>query len=323
MSNNSLVLADKNDVSHMTGQLAHYMVGGQKLTPDERKALAVLAVTMGLNPFVGEIWYIPKSGPFVGIKGQRRNATVNLEKTDDHYWTHWTRVQAEEVGGKEGDIAFICELRDSARIKNFASLYEKMSEMVQGNSALLSEIMGPSPTIKGIGLVTKADLDKYHSMEEYKRRTKMTPVAVAKKRAESDALKQAFPMANIDFAIDQNEIPNIQVANEGGELEYVDMTEDIIEAEMEEVVESDPAKKPAKKPVKKSTKKSVKVSADLAIMQLGNPIDKQQYFNIAYQDLGMKKEVELVQQIAKDHKNKKDYTGAIDALQKHIPPGGG
>lgn len=235
--NKALILPDQSEVQQMSEQCKSLMVGGRALTPTEGKALAILAVSIGLNPFLGEIFFIPGSGPFVGIKGQRRNAKNQLGEDDHVFPPIYILRVAGEYGGLEGDICYECELRDSKSIKEFASMYKMMAEILGDNQALLSEVVGHSPTTHGIGIVTAAEIETYQNLDPKKRKTAMTPTARAKKRAEADAYRQRFPIgASIGLADINGDIPEIQT--QGGEVIDVEPVE--VKVEKQPPLETEP-----------------------------------------------------------------------------------
>lgn len=135
-------------------------------------ALAQVAIAMQLNPFVGEVWAIPqKGGTFTimpGIKGIRRKAHEKVEKDNGYYTVDFRRATEEELEGliiNKGDIPRACDVR-----------------VISDKTIRFHEVAGGFPKYTGIGLYRKGEP------------TKMLPLQVARKRAESDALKQAFDL---------------------------------------------------------------------------------------------------------------------------------
>jgi hypothetical protein len=133
-------------------------------------ALAQVSLAMGLNPFIGEIWAIPqKGGTFAimpGIKGLRRKAREWCEERRARYHVFLRPASVDEIEGyalNTGDIVRACELT-----------------IIDSFALELLKATGQQLVYTGIGV---------YKTGEY---TKMNPLQVARKRAEADAIKQAF-----------------------------------------------------------------------------------------------------------------------------------
>ena len=74
------IYGNREDVREIETRLEVLIVGGRALNPNERRALAQVAVAHGLDPFNGEAWIIPGSGPMIGIKGLRKLARRQLRR---------------------------------------------------------------------------------------------------------------------------------------------------------------------------------------------------------------------------------------------------
>lgn len=162
----------RGEVKEMADRLTSMLPGVKKAGPMNALALAQVAVRMGLNPFVGEIWLIPSQGGtfsiMTGIKGLRRAARSQAAADDGFYTVSFRLPHEDELTGmkiKQGDIIRACDLYLSGEgAKRFHAF------------------TGVVPMFIGIGI--------YRSGEA----TRMEPLQVARKRAEADALKQAFDL---------------------------------------------------------------------------------------------------------------------------------
>jgi len=160
------------EIREMSKRLMAMLPSVKQLGSVGAMALAQAALAMGLNPFIGEVWAIPQDRTgktfaiMPGIKGIRRKAREQTAADNGYYTVSFRSARPEEVEGLiigGGDIVRACDLR------------------VVGDRALkLYKITGAVPCFTGIGV--------YRHGES----TKMMPLHVARKRAEADALKQAF-----------------------------------------------------------------------------------------------------------------------------------
>lgn len=164
------VYGNTQEVIEFALALKEQIPGGSKLTNSEALALARISIACDLNPFLGEVWYIPGSGPMAGIKGLRKYA-----RRQGNYWVETTPLTQEEReanGIPDNAIAYKAELYQAKLMRESAEIYRMMKEAGH-----------PSPEqfayrpIVGIG---------YWLPHE---RTKMKGDQAARKRAEAEALK--------------------------------------------------------------------------------------------------------------------------------------
>jgi hypothetical protein len=162
--------------------ISMYFPGGKKLQEAEARALAQISLTYGLNPMNGELWLLP-TGPMVGIKGLRRKAREQLNHGHDgNFWTNFVALDPKDYSRlkiPDGSLAFECRLFDTETITTYVSTIKQLKEAGMPWEAI-SQIVGAQPYTSGYG---------YHKPGEA---TKMTPVQVAMKRAEADAIKRRF-----------------------------------------------------------------------------------------------------------------------------------
>lgn len=239
VSNTSMVLGLSADVTEFSGRIKNLMRGGDKLTVPQTLALAQFAMVTGLNPFIGECWFIPGSGPMVGIAGARRKDQEMARERGGYSWTTITPVSAEEAGAPPAELkdvaaAFKAEISDSAATREyqkfFAETIQTMREAgVEDPFSAAKEVCGPRPMWVGYG---------YSRISEQSR---MNKTQLARKRAEADALKKRIVIpfgagvaetdAAPDYYVEAEEVPSGQTAAETrGEIsepvEYGDVDRD-------------------------------------------------------------------------------------------------
>ena len=195
----------KDAVDEMSKRLIMSMPGARKLDPPQAQALAQIAVAHGLDPFNGEVWFIPGSGVMVGIKGLRKAARKQLRGDngqESNFWTEFKRVpDPKEYGASDEDLVYECRLRDDSSFESWARVVDRFKKLGMELDEATGHA-GPAPITVGIGIYIKGEA------------TKMQPNEVARKRAEANAIKQRF---DVEFAFE------------------VDVEHDVIDAEYVEV----------------------------------------------------------------------------------------
>lgn len=172
------------DVQELAIRIENLLPATKELPPQGRLALAQVAVSMGLNPFMGEIWAIPKKADgrvigwdiMAGIKGLRRGARTGNQ---GHYSITFRNMNSDEAAEwalQKGDVGKVCQLY-----------------RVTPADREIAKAIGEWPLILGYG-VCRAD-----------ERTKMAHPIVARKRAEADALKIGFDMPLVFSETDEGE----------------------------------------------------------------------------------------------------------------------
>jgi len=166
----AIQLYDDKMIEQFARRIKKCVPNGSKLQDDEALALAQIAVSTDLSPFVGELFYIPGKGPHIGIEGLRRKAseqsTYSLappRAMDDE--------EIKEHGLKQGDVGRVAELYR----------HDVLAKAVEINKAAGEPVIPIRPVV-GIGIWGKGEqVPKGKS-----------PAWVASKRAEADALKKGF-----------------------------------------------------------------------------------------------------------------------------------
>jgi hypothetical protein len=185
-------------VREMTRRLMAMLPSAKDLGTAGAGALAQASLAMGLNPFIGQIWAIPQGGRnkngtydtygiMVGISGLRAKAHEQAKADGGMYSVHYRIPRGEEVEGlaiNQGDIVRACDLVVSGRR---ARAHLEMTKEV--------------PRYTGIGVYRKGE------------RTKMNPLQVARKRAEAEAIKQAFDVP-LSFVSGPGNVTDIEIEDE-------------------------------------------------------------------------------------------------------------
>lgn len=185
---------------------------GDKLTDDNALALMAYSRLHALDPFNGECYFLVREkkddsgkvvsreelGVYPGIKGKRKKSKEQLANVDPQAWykVDYEAADPGEIGIKvANDIALVIKatLRDS--ISGGRYIVDTIKLKQAGlTKAEIEDIIGKPPVWVGYGVVKNYEL----------RYIKQTPLALAKKRAESDATNQRFdlPFANESLAED-------------------------------------------------------------------------------------------------------------------------
>lgn len=183
---------DSFDVISLAKRIKIMVPGGKNLNDNEAQALAQVAIATNCNPFIGEIWYIPGSGPMIGIKGTRRhgNEQIELAGGKDAYWQPDLQPCSGEEAGYKGDIkdlaaAYKCTITDSVSTAAYQRMFLETVNALRaaGSKDPVSEareICGKRPQWTEYGFATVSE------------KSKMNKQHLARKRAESHALQLKF-----------------------------------------------------------------------------------------------------------------------------------
>lgn len=223
MSENKMIVSDKDtriapwgqrsEIREIARRVQLMAPGGRKLNENEALALAQGAVAHGLDPFNGEIWYIPGSGLMAGVKGLRKAARNQI---DGNFWPEFEQISDPDERNSlmipEGALAFRCILRDTETITAYSKAWKDMISN-EIPTEVIPTIIGKRPYTEGVGYLKRGES------------TRMDPVQCAMKRAEADALKRRF---DLPFAIPTE--PNGEVI----EAEWTERTFEETEEEIKE-----------------------------------------------------------------------------------------
>jgi len=178
----------RNEIAVLAKRFEVMLPGGKKLNEGEKLALAQVALITHLNPFIGEIWYIPGKGITIGIAGARRLDNEAMVKAGGRSWPSFTMCPPEEAGVPARDVphlaaAFRCEISDSVENEKYLRSLTEMINTISKTESIdplndAKAAIGPRPSWIGYG---------YSTLTEESR---MNKVQLARKRAHADALKQ-------------------------------------------------------------------------------------------------------------------------------------
>ena len=175
------------EIRRMAQDIKDLLPNGNKLQDFEALALAHSAQALRLNPFTGEIWFIPGHGLMAGIKGHRRTAHEQIERAGgaaSSYWPEFdlmTPDQKKQYLIPDNALGFICRLYDTVTLRTYSETVERLFK-AGAPWADIKHIIGDRPYTIGIGF--------YQSGEQ----TRMKPHQCGMKRAEADALKRRFDL---------------------------------------------------------------------------------------------------------------------------------
>lgn len=183
---------DNLDVVSLARRIKIMVPGGKNLNDNEAQALAQVSIATNCNPFIGEIWYIPGSGPMIGIKGTRRHASQQIEDAGgkDAFWQSDFEPCSGEDAGYKGDIrdlaaAYKCTITDSVSTLAYQRMFLETVNTLRAAGSTdpvgeAREICGKRPQWIDYG---------YSLVSE---KSRMNKQALARKRSESHALQLKF-----------------------------------------------------------------------------------------------------------------------------------
>lgn len=191
------------ELQSMAGRFKTALRGGDKLSNNEAMALAQIARITNLNPFIGELWYIPGKGPMIGIAGARR--LWNEKSSLGGGWSHVdiSPCSPEEAGATEKDVvvAFRAEAHDSKATADYQRLFVETLAACRASGSTdpfkdAKEIMGNKPVWVGYGYSTQSETSR------------MNKTQLARKRAEADALKKCISVPfGVEISVDGDTAP--------------------------------------------------------------------------------------------------------------------
>ena len=183
-----MMFGNYGDLQQFAKRIKTLCKGGDKLSDNEALALAQVASVTHLNPFIGEVWYIPGKGPMVGIAGARRLEQERTGSQGGFSFPIVSVVAPEEAGALTHEIndvvaAFKVEINDSTATAEYQKLLVSTIEAMRAAGVsdpfgAAKEVCGVRPVWVGYGFSKKTD------------QSTMNKVQLARKRAEADALKK-------------------------------------------------------------------------------------------------------------------------------------
>ncbi len=164
----------REDVHELKTRLVAALPGGKKLNDTEIRALAQASIAHELDPFNGELWIIPGSGLMIGIKGLRKKAHQQIEKTGGNYWVTFHEVVDEDWRNRhripKGALCYEARLFDSAIIRTYVSTVKNFQDAGMPWE-IVQEMVGSKPYTSGYGVFGDGEF------------TKMEPIQCVQKRA--------------------------------------------------------------------------------------------------------------------------------------------
>src|SRR5258706_5569181 len=219
-TNTSMIIGEYNDIEVYAKRIKQMMRGGEKLTINDAMSLAQFSKVTGLNPFIGECWWIPGSGAMVGIAGAIRLDQERAVREGSSTSPNISVCTPQEAGATEYEMkdivaAFRCEINDSHASWEYQKMFSAALESLRGSGVAdavpaAREICGPRPSWVGYGYSTKTE------------KSRMNKVQLARKRAEADALKKRIV---IPF---------------GGQVAETDASPDYVDAQPEDATKDTP-----------------------------------------------------------------------------------
>lgn len=193
------------EVRELVQRLKIMAPGGMSLKDNEALALAQYSFSMGLNPLVGECWFIKDKqgnplGMMPGIKGYRRKAQEQASKKGSDYWLEFEEITSPEERAlmqiPEGALAVKARLYEMHKTQAYANSAKQLADAGAPWNEIRG-IIGDKPYFEGISFIKPAEMA---TLERGK--LQMPHIQRARKRAEAHALKQAF---HLPFGFDQDE----------------------------------------------------------------------------------------------------------------------
>lgn len=197
----NIAYGNREEISALANRIKTMLPGGDKLSENEALALAQVATVTRLNPFIGEVWYIPGKGPMIGIKGARRMENEDTRNKNGYSWLQFDVIAPEDCGAPDPEKvfrAYKCTINDVNATKAYLAVFHDALTMLEASKskdpyAEAKEICGPRPVWEGYGFSLIGEPSR------------MNPDSLARKRAEADALKKRIVLP-FGAEISENEV---------------------------------------------------------------------------------------------------------------------
>lgn len=161
------------ELAEMVGRVKFMVHGGDKLKDKEIWALSQASFMLGLNPIIGECWWLAGLGFMPGIKGLRRlgrNQFAERDAHEDLYFemiTETTDFEAYKI--PLGSLAFFCKgtVSDKRRAQaEDARVWRDALGPDAPYDVILKRVGPPTETI-GIGFVTAEQMEELDNPRWY------------------------------------------------------------------------------------------------------------------------------------------------------------
>lgn len=161
------------ELAEMVGRVRFMVPGGDKLKDNEIWALAQAAFSYGLNPVVGECWWLPGLGFMPGIRGLRRKGREQLRERDAHEELLFELITKpgdyENYKIPLGALAFFCHGKNSAKRRAWAQDAKTLREALGPDAPyeIILDQIGRMPVTTGLGYVTKEQMEEMDNPRWY------------------------------------------------------------------------------------------------------------------------------------------------------------
>lgn len=212
---------------------------GRLLTEENALALDAYSRAHGLDPFNGECFFLVREkkndrgevtgreelGLHPGVKGLRKKAREQISKDAGHaatYKIEYETIKPEAIGlPATTAIAVKAILRDDISMGRY--ILDIVNLLKAGMTKEQADaILGQPPRVIGFGSVSQRELNYI----------KMAPFALARKRAEADAIKQRFDLPfSDDMTAEEISISGGEVAQDYKLFTREDAAAELVEGE--------------------------------------------------------------------------------------------
>jgi len=217
-------IGNRDELMAFANRVGYMVKGGNKLNDNEKMALAQVSMVTKLNPFIGEVWYIPGSGPMIGIAGARKLDNIQVSEKGGYTWEEAIPVDPAEAGASEEQVnnvaaAFRVDIHDSTATAQYQALFSDTLKMLRDAEtkdpfAEAKEICGPRPVWSGYGFALRNE------------RSRMSKPQLARKRAHADALKKRIIVPFGGEVSERDVSPEYDVDAEDIDMNYPKQTEE-------------------------------------------------------------------------------------------------
>ncbi len=160
-------------LAEMVKRVKFMVPGGDRLDDNAAYALATAAFVHGLNPIIGECWWIPGSGFMPGIRGLRRLGREQLgaygATAEIAFKIIEKPKERERYKIPLGALAFKAILRNSKKRRDWVDDAKKLREALGPDAPydVLLENIGDLPQTIGYGYVTEEQMEEMDNPRWY------------------------------------------------------------------------------------------------------------------------------------------------------------
>lgn len=145
--------------------------GADKLTNLELQGLAVASLSLGLNPYLSEIWALPGMGLMIGRAGWVKKLDENLTANGITWWDQYLDIRPNEYEQygipKNAKLARLCELRRRDQIEAYITALERLRAIFpEMPSDQIIGMVGLPPVIRGVGYIMADEIEPGQSVQK-------------------------------------------------------------------------------------------------------------------------------------------------------------